>query len=217
MTLHFVHHRIDTRPRRWKAVADRLADRGAAAIATQGGRLYGLWRSQIGLPRDTVTAITHWPDAQSAAAHGPSFGAGLDDIAGAVHEPMTATLRPTAADAPRRQGNYAFRWFDTPEADFAEFLDLCGRAWPGFEAAYDSQVIGLWRLDSPGDNGAIRSVMLTRRPDLSMWERSKIPANAAEAEVRATLSRRYDLCDWTVVHTATLLTAADTEDTVRWA
>ncbi len=50
-----------------------------------------------------------------------------------------------------------------------------------------------------------------------MWERSKIPETAAEAEVRAKLSRRYDLCDWTVVYTSTLLTATDREDTARWA
>jgi hypothetical protein len=34
--------------------------------------------------------------------------------------------------------------------------------------------------------------------------------------VRAQLSRRYDLCDWTVVSTATLLTAEDRQDTARW-
>jgi len=35
--------------------------------------------------------------------------------------------------------------------------------------------------------------------------------------VRETLSRRYDLCDWTVVNTSTLLTAEDMVDTARWA
>jgi hypothetical protein len=34
--------------------------------------------------------------------------------------------------------------------------------------------------------------------------------------VRDVLSRRYDLCDWTVVSTATLLTAADVSDKARW-
>jgi hypothetical protein len=34
--------------------------------------------------------------------------------------------------------------------------------------------------------------------------------------VRDKLSRRYDLCDWTVVSTATLLTAVDRADTARW-
>jgi hypothetical protein len=128
---------------------------------------------------------------------------------------MAPTLRPAISAPPRRQGNYAFRWFETPAAHWPEFLDLCAGAWPGFEAAYDSQVIGLWRSLEDG-GAACRSLLLTRRPDLAMWERSKIPAGAEEAEVRRKLSRRYDLCDWTVVYTTTLLTAEDREDTARW-
>ena len=34
--------------------------------------------------------------------------------------------------------------------------------------------------------------------------------------MRETFSRRYDLCDSTVVYTTTLLTAQDREDTARW-
>lgn len=49
-----------------------------------------------------------------------------------------------------------------------------------------------------------------------MWERSKLPEGKAEAEVRDKLNRRYDLCDWSVVSTATLLTATDRRDTARW-
>ena len=102
-----------------------------------------------------------------------------------------------------------------PAENWDEFLDLCAQAWPGFEAAFDSQVIGLWELD--GDKqGARESLLLTRRPNLAMWERSKLPANAAEAEVRARLSRRYDLCDATWVFTTTLITATDEADEARW-
>ena len=49
-----------------------------------------------------------------------------------------------------------------------------------------------------------------------MWERSKIPQGEAETEVRRQLSRRYDLCDDTVVYTTTLLSAEDRDDKVRW-
>jgi hypothetical protein len=130
-------------------------------------------------------------------------------------ERMLPTLRPTATDAPRRQGSYAFRWFKTHKGHWQEFLDLCATAWPGFEAAYDSQIIGLWR--SLQDEGDLRcSLLLTRRPNLAMWERSKIPEGDDEAEVRRKLSRRYDLCDWTCVYTTTLLTAEDRDDLVRW-
>ena len=149
-------------------------------------------------------------------------GAGVE---AAASQAMEATLRPAAPEpVPARQGNYAFRWFVTPEADWPEFLDLCARAWPGFEAAYDSQVIGLWRCapdaadeaTGPAAPGSVRSLLLTRRPDLAMWERSKQPQGAAEEAVRAALSRRYDLCTWTMVHTTTLITATDRADRARW-
>ena len=42
------------------------------------------------------------------------------------------------------------------------------------------------------------------------------PEGKDETKVRDMLSRRYDLCDWTVVSTATLLTARDKQDTARW-
>ena len=86
---------------------------------------------------------------------------------------------------------------------------------PDFELAYDSQVIGLWKVeDSQAD--VVKSLLMTRRPDLAMWERSKIPQGENETAVREALSRRYDLCTSTHVYTTTLLTADDRQDTARW-
>ena len=215
MTQVYVHHRLETEPRQWAAVADLVKSAAAANIEAAGGRLYGVWRNQIGRPRDELTAITVWPDENVAAAAGDLLGGGSPHARCTASDLMVPTLRPTHSDPPQRQGNYAFRWFETPTAHWSEFLDLCAGAWPGFEAAYDSQVIGLWRCLGP-DEALVRSVMLTRRPDLAAWERSKIPQGEAEAEVRRKLSRRYDLCDWTVVYTTTLLTATDRRDNARW-
>jgi len=219
----YVHHRIATAPRRWREVAAALVRQGPV-LAQDGGALYGAWRSQIGRPRDEVTVITAWPSAEEAARAQALLIAGVADIASVSSDVMAPTLRPDGAAPPTRQGNYAFRWFVTPEADWAEFLALCAQAWPGFEAAYDSQVVGLWRCadatalrQDTGDAPGIRSLLLTRRPNLAMWERSKLPQGAAEAAVRDTLSRRYDLCTCTNVYTTTLLTAADSEDNARWA
>ena len=214
MTETYVHHRINCAPRAWESAAEAMAKDGAARIATQDGRLYGLWRSQIGLPRDTVTAITVWPGPEAALRYADLLHDEMDAVRAAELDVMTPTLRPEAAEPPRRQGNYAFRWFEVPDGNFPEFLDLCTAAWPGFESAYDSQVIGLWRIT--GDEETIRALLVTRRPDLAMWERSKLPQGDAEAEVRRQLSRRYDLCDWTAVYTTTLLTAEDTKDEARW-
>jgi hypothetical protein len=201
-------------------VADALCAGGAARLAAAGGALYGVWRSQIGRPRDELTVMTVWPGEDGEGAKNGAEAAeillrGVPDVVGRQSEAMAPTLRPGHARPPRRQGNYAFRWFETPAANWPEFLDLCAAAWPNFESSYDSQVIGLWRcLD--GDDAVHRSLLMTRRPDLAMWERSKIPQGEKETEVRRQLSRRYDLCDWTCVYTTTLLTAEDGDDTVRW-
>ena len=226
-TVTYMYNRVAAPPRWWRAVADALARR-REALAGSGGALYGLWGSQIGRPRDEVTATTVWSAPVTAAQAEAALIGPTAGVQTAASQAMTPTLRPVDAQPPERQGNYAFRWFVTPEEGWPEFLDLCARAWPGFEAAYDSQVIGLWRCagEATGDRGeaeggtvapgGIRSLLLTRRPDLAVWERSKLPRGAEEAAVRDALSRRYDLCTWTVVHTATLLTAADVADRARW-
>ena len=213
MATHYLHHRIRCAPRAWDAVARQIATRGRQSIVDGGGELYGVWRSQIGTPRDELNAISVW--TESAAAAAAKLLERVDGVVEHASLAMVPTLRPLAPEPPRRQGNYAFRWFVTPEQHWAEFLALCTEAWPDFEAAYDSQVIGLWRvLDGRADT--VRSLLLTRRPDLAMWERSKLPANAVEAQMRAKLSRRYDLCDDTHVYTTTLFTAEDRQDTARW-
>lgn len=227
MAATYVHHRISAAPRQWQGLADWLAGR-QAQLAPANGALYGVWRSQIGRPRDELTAMTVWSGPVTAAQAQAVLIDGAPDLLAMASEAMTPTLRPADTRPPVRQGNYAFRWFMTPEEDWPEFLDLCAEAWPGFESAYDSQVIGLWRCTSDLNENAIaepagmtpskgiRSLLVTRRPNLAMWERSKLPEGAAEAAVRETLSRRYDLCTWTVVYTTTLLTAVDSADRVRW-
>ncbi len=160
--------------------------------------------------------MTLWPEPGQAAAASEILLQGVAAIRDSQSQPMQPTVRPQTPEPPRRQGNYAFRWFDTPAPNWQEFLDLCTAAWPGFESAYDSQVIGLWEFVGSADT-LRRTLLLTRRPNLAMWERSKIPEGEAEAEVRRQLSRRYDLCDSTYVYTTTLLTADDQRDDVRWA
>lgn len=207
----YLHHTIACEPRSYATAARSIA---ALDWAAQGAALYGTWRSQIGRPRDELTAMTVWPAASDPGIASKLIEA-IADVRSIANEPLYATLRPTTPTPPRRQGNYAFRWFELPEPNWTEFADLCIAAWPGFESAYDSQVIGLWRCVTEAP-GRVRSLLLTRRPNLAMWERSKIPEGAAESEVRSKLSRRYDLCDDTWVHTTTLLTAEDRADDARW-
>jgi hypothetical protein len=177
--------------------------------------LYGIWRNQIGRPRDEVTVMSCWSHRSDEQSSLDRWFDANEAITGCETWWMHPTLRPATTAPPERQGNYAFRWFETPVGHWSEFLELCESAWPNFEASYDSQVIGLWRLEAQ-DETTVSSLLLTRRPSLAMWERSKIPEGEVEAEVRRKLSRRYDLCTDTLVYTTTLLSASDEGDTTRW-
>ncbi len=215
----YLHARVRAVPLQWRSVSNAIAARFQEGSGHDTSAvLYGIWRSQIGRPRDELTVIVAWPDGNGLVDEFADLVSGIDGITDHFATMMTATLRPTNHEPPRRQGNYAFRWFELPACHWDEFEELCASAWPGFEMAYDSQIIGLWRMvdDTQDSEAPIRSLLLTRRPNLAMWERSKIPQGTAESEVRRKLSRRYDLCTDTVVFTTTLLTAEDEGDEVRW-
>lgn len=209
----YSHVRLQTEPLEWQSVCQTIVQRWPELFGSRA-TLYGVWRNQIGRHRDELNLI-------ALAASAPSWPDTLANEVGGIVSveawSMSPTLRPTEHAPPQRQGNYAFRHFQTDPANWDAFLKLCADAWPGFEASYpDCEVVGLWRYHG-NDEGLISSVMLTRRPNLAAWERTKIPQTEAEAEIRRTLSKRYDLCASTYVHTTTLLTASDAADTARWA
>lgn len=211
----YVHHRVTCEPRTWSDVAKQVIDLHDFVIRNNETSLYGLWRSQIGLPRDTITMISVWPDLETAKEKSNQICIGMEMVSAVETCIMRPTIRPKTNKRPRRQGNYAFRWFDTPLRNLDEFLKLCFEAWPDFESSYDSQIIGLWKIEN--NDKTVKTLLLTRRPNLAMWERSKIPEGPKETSLREKLSRRYDLCDWTTVYTTTLLTASDDVDLVRWS
>ena len=214
----YISNRIHCSPRTWKSTAMKIAELEHFNGSKNGVKLYGIWRSQIGLPRDTLTVISLWPHAELANRTTDELFKSIRTIASIEKDFMVPTVRPTSDEPPKKQGNYAFRWFETPKQNFDEFLQLCVEAWPNFEKNYGSEIIGLWKLDNDVDaNKNTRTLLLTRRPNLAVWERSKIPVTDEEKEVRRKLSKRYDLCDWTTVYTTTLLTASDVSDDVRWS
>ena len=214
----YLHNRIHCSPRTWKSTATKIAASEVFNGSKNGIKLYGIWRSQIGLPRDTLTVISLWPHAELANKTTDELFKSIRTIDSIEKDFMVPTVRPTSDEPPMKQGNYAFRWFDTPKENFDEFIQLCVEAWPDFEKNYDSEIIGLWKLDRDANaNKTTSTLLLTRRPNLAVWERSKIPVTDEEKEVRRKLSKRYDLCDWTTVYTTTLLTANDVSDDVRWS
>ena len=214
----YVHNRIHCSPRTWKSTATKIAESEPFNGSKHNTKLYGIWRSQIGLPRDTLTVISLWPNAELANKTTDELFSSIRTIDTIEKNLIVPTVRPTSDNSPMKQGNYAFRWFETPKQNFDEFIQLCVEAWPDFEKNYNSEIIGLWKLDNDvNSNTNTTTLLLTRRPNLAVWERSKIPVTDEEREVRRKLSKRYDLCDWTTVYTTTLLTADDVRDEVRWS
>jgi len=215
MAVNYAYHTVTTEPLQALMIAEQLRDSSAGQIEAAGGILFGVWRSQIGRPRDELTVMTAWPNDDDAAATSARMFESIDGVVGCETERLLPTLKPETTTPPRKQGIYAFRWFDVPGANWIEFLDLCAAAWPGWEAAYESKIIGLW-CHEPSDRDSIRSLLLSRRPSLAMWERTKKPESEEEIEVRAKMGRRYDLCTWTSVYTTTLVSTAESGNSDNW-
>ena len=215
----YVYHAVQTQARCWASVSQTLQSSAKRAFNASGACLYGAFRTQIGRPRDELSLISYWPNGYDAKAEKAWLASAGDEIVSATSRTMSPTLRPNEFHPPRRQGNFAFRWFETPQHHYDEFLSLCEAAWPNFEASYDSQILGLWRFEDTAQDATnnVHTLLLTRRPDLAMWERSKIPAGDVEVELRRKLTRRYELCDATSVFTTTLLSANDKADEVNWS
>ena len=212
----YVHHEFSCAPRHWSDVAEQVQNSRYFKNSDGHGSLYGIWRSQIGLPQDVLTVISVWSDVKTASLRSDNILSGLKLIKSHTTKLLAPTLRPKTSELPVKQGNYAFRWFETPKENYDKFLQLCEEAWPSFESSFDSQVIGLWQQKLI-DKDSVSTLLLTRRPSLSMWERSKIPKPMEEKATREKLSRRYDLCDHTIVYTTTLITALDAKDNVNWS
>ena len=93
----YIHHRIACRKLPWSTTADTSTE-AAARIGDAGGTLYGIWRSQIN-PRDTITAVTVWPDTDSAIRMGDLLHDGMENVETIELDLMSPTLRPATACA----------------------------------------------------------------------------------------------------------------------
>ena len=141
----YVHHEVSCAPRHWSDVAEQVQNSSHFKNSDGQASLYGIWRSQIGLPRDVLTVISVWPDIKTASLRSDNILNGLKLIKSQTTKLLALTLSPKTSEPPVKQGNYAFRWFETPKDNYDKFLQLCEEARPPFESSFDSQVIGLWR------------------------------------------------------------------------
>lgn len=190
----YQHHVLAIPPRRHEAIAAAIAGPNSAAIAQQGGRLFGIWKPLLGLSLNHLVVLAEWPDADTALAHGARL---LDGIEAATIE-WCDLWQPTLRPAPGARlpdltaGYYSHRHYDIAASELQAFLDHSASAWGSFEGTHASQVIGLWRSSHVPAPGVIRMRLMAWYQDMATWEHSRYWKGTAGAEVaNKRLGARY--------------------------
>ncbi len=200
MNRFFEYCRFSTAPRRLLTDAGGVKAIFEKRARESGGKLFGCWRSLVGLglARDEGIALTAWPDEAAARAVAPAAFDGLDATERHVIE---ATVRPVSDAPPTYEGVYVFRWFDIDAADWEAFRDISDAAWPNMEDVFDVNICGFWRsLDTVAP--AAKVLLQTRYADLSVWEASRWWNNpVAEAdESMSRFKKRNEIIKATVAY-----------------
>lgn len=184
------------RPGRAAAVQDRLRE-------VPGGRMFGLWRAQIGPSMNLVTRASLWPGEP------PAPDATDPDIAALRTRVLTILTRGETPPDPARGGIVTHRWFILPAAKVAEMVAITTEAWVGFEGDTGSEPLGLWQDRAQGEPAHV--LLMTWYPSLAAWEGSRFwnaaaggPDQAQRAKWGALFRRRRDMLldTWVSVHGA---------------
>lgn len=196
---------IRTRPRCWPSVVRAIRTTGSEALTREGGVLFGLFLPQIGLASDEAIVLSVWPAARDSDGPESPVLAGAADVVSSDRERLVATVRPMEPHPPTEPGVYAHRWFELDEKDWDEFRNLSEDAWPTFEAAFDTQIVGFWRSIDTASPSA-RVLLLTRYASLAVWEQSRMEGTQSgpELEARKRFRRRHELTRSTAVVTTRL-------------
>jgi hypothetical protein len=86
----------------------------------------------------------------------------------------------------------------------ADFVDLSGRAWGGFEGAYDTEVFGLFTAEptpNDHDNGQARLLLLTWYASHGVWEASR----EQPSDPRSLFAQRHELTRSTIGRSSLLV------------
>ena len=193
----FEYCRFQVAPRTFQSdpagIRANFADRAAAS----GGKLFGCWRSVVGLglARDEGIALTSWPSLDQARA--------AAKVEASETHLLQATVRPIADDETSCEGVSVFRWFDVPAVDWEDFRDMSDAAWPNMESVFDVNIRGFWR-SSDVEAPESRTLLLTRYGDLSVWEASRWwnnPTSAADASM-SRFKARNEMISSTIAYPA---------------
>lgn len=190
----FQHHVLAIPPREHGPMSDRIAKAGASSIASNGGRLYGIWKPLLGLSLNHLIVLAEWPNAEAALAHGADILTGIEGATVELCDLWQPTLRPAPGTRlPELAGGYySHRHYDIAADTLPTFLEHSGAAWGSFEGTHASQVIGLWRSSHIPAPGLIRMRLMAWYRDMATWERSRYWKSTTGAETaNKQLGARY--------------------------
>jgi hypothetical protein len=173
---------LRTAPNAWQAVADRQKA-AVAALAAQGGALFGVWLPQIGRSINTVVVASTW-EGEPPASAGAGLAASDPEVVGQRSRVFDLLARGHAPPSLARGGIHTHRWFVLREGDVARLVALTLPAWDAMDADSAARIEGLWRCREVEAGGVVTLLMLVWYPDLAEWEATHFwharPASAAQ-------------------------------------
>jgi hypothetical protein len=178
----------------WEAFATHVNGPGAGEIARAGGELVGLFAPQLGFASNEAAVLVRWSTGESGST---ASLIGAEGVVSSQVDALMPTLRPREGQALRDGGIYVHRWFVVDGERVADFVDLSGRAWGGFEGAYDTEIFGLFTATPTADDvarGQGRLLLLTWYASHGVWEASREQA----ADPQSLFAQRHLLTRSTV-------------------
>lgn len=154
------------------------AARLTPAIEDQGGTVFGVFGSLLGLASNHIYLVTFGENEISLPL--------ADTFETISRSNFRPTIRPVEHVPASSPGVYVFRWFSVRPENVDEITELSGNAWPGFESSFDTRVQGLFTeaVTSPE-----RMLLITWYRNLTVWEQSRHPPSGA----RENFLRRHQL------------------------
>jgi hypothetical protein len=150
---------------------------------------------QLGFASNEAVVLMHAQGTLNRAPH----------VVSKTHETLAPTIRPGSGDALKAGGIYVHRWFTVDHASLGEFIDLSGRAWPGFEGEFDVTIFGLFTAERSEHDIAqnqTRLLLLTWYRDHGVWEASRRPTREPEG----LFMKRHQLTRTTIGRSTLLVT-----------
>ncbi|MBW6400545.1 hypothetical protein KPL78_21985 [Roseomonas sp. HJA6] len=167
-----------------------------------GGRMFGLWRAQIGPSMNRVTRASLWPGEAP-----PTPEAEDPDVVHVNTRMLDILTRGETPPDPARGGIVTHRWFILPPQHVAEMVAITTEAWTGFEGDTGSEPLGLWQDRAESEPAHV--LLMTWYPSLAHWEQSRFwnsaaagPDQARRAKWGALFARRRAMLldTWVTVH-----------------